>query len=151
MAVTEDPVKIIEVKNGKARIRISRFSMCAHCHLADWTNETRIFEVWIDNKIGAQPGDFVRAEMPSARFLLSAFSVYGLPLVGLFTGVVIANLLHLQNLQRAEILLGGAGFVASYLFLWAFEKYAVKSKNFLPAAIKRVRVRPNLLNRIKNE
>jgi len=149
MAVTEDPVKIIEVQNGKARIRISRFSMCAHCHLADWANETRIFEVWVDNKIGARSGDFVRAEMPSARFLLSVFAVYGLPLFGLFAGVVIANFLHFQNLQNAEILLGGAGFVVSYLFLWGFDKYAVKSKNFLPAAIKRVRVKPMLLNKIK--
>jgi len=147
MAITEDPIRIIEVRDGKARIQLQRLSMCAHCHLEDDMVTTPIFETWIDNPAEASPGDFVHVELAPGKFLLGVFILFGIPLIGLFAGILTASLLNLSNLLTAQILLGFFGYGISYILVWRFDKYALKSNKFIPAAVKKIEIKPELLNK----
>ena len=147
MAITEDPIQIIEVKNGRALLSFRRLSMCAHCYLEDDMATTPIFETWIDNPAGARPGDFVHVEMAPGKFLLGVFILFGIPLIGLFAGILTASLLHLSNLLTGQILLGFFGYGISYIVVWRFDKYALKSNKFIPAAVKKIKIKPELINK----
>lgn len=146
MPITDDPIRVIEVKDGKALVRTTRLSMCAHCHAEDEIKNKSIFETWIDNPSGAKPGDFVHVEMAPKQFLLGVFILFGIPLIGLFIGITAASLIHFANPLAGQIALGFFGYALSYVIVWRFDKYALKSNKFLPAAIKKIRIKENLLN-----
>ncbi len=146
MPITDDPIRIIEVKDGKALVRATRLSMCAHCHVEDQIKNKSIFETWIDNPAGAQPGDFVHVEMAPNKFLLGIFILFGVPLIGLFLGITAASLIHFANPLAGQIVLGFFGYALSYVIVWRFDKYALKSNKFFPAAVKKIRIKENLLN-----
>ncbi|MDZ7376929.1 MAG: SoxR reducing system RseC family protein [candidate division KSB1 bacterium] len=147
MPITDDPIRIIEVKDGKALIRAPRLSMCAHCHAEDEIKNKSIFETWIDNPVGAKPGDFVHVEMAPKKFLLGIFVLFGVPLIGLFLGIAAASWVHFFNPLARQIALGFFGYALSYIIVWRFDKYALKSNKFIPAAIKKIRIKEDFLNK----
>lgn len=147
MAITEDPIRVIEVKDGRALVRATRLSMCAHCHQEDDRIKTAVFESWIDNPAGAKPGDLVHVEMPPGKYLLGVFVLFGIPLIGLFVGIGLASWLHLPNVLAGQIVLGLLGYALSYVIVWRVDKYAAKSHKFIPAAVKKVTIKGGLLNK----
>lgn len=147
MPITNDPIRIIEVKDGKALIRAPRLSMCVHCHVEDEIKNKSIFETWIDNVAGAKPGDFVHVEMAPEKFLLGIFILFGVPLIGLFLGITAASWLHFANPLAGQIVLGFFGYALSHVIVWRFDQYAVKSNKFIPVAIKKIRIKDSLLNK----
>lgn len=145
MAISRDAVKIIEVKNGRALIRVDRFSLCASCHLTDWMASSSVIETWIDNDVDAQPGDVVQVRMATSKFLTSVFVLFGVPLIGLFAGVALAASSHYSHVVQKEMLFGIGGFFLSYFFVWLFDKFFARRKGFLPSAMKSVRIKPEAL------
>ncbi len=88
--VTEDPIEIIDVKDGQVKVRAIRLMMCAHCHLQILPSELQPLEVWVDDRTGAQPNELVQLGMSSRHFLLTVALVFGLPLLGLWGGTLSA-------------------------------------------------------------
>jgi len=147
MAVARDAVKIIEIKNGRALIRVDRFSLCTSCHLTDWMTSSSVIETWINNDVNAKPGDLVQVRMTTGRFLASVFVLFGVPLIGLFAGIILADSFHYSNVVQKEMLFGIGGFFLSYFFVWLFDKFVARKKGFLPSAMKSVRINPKALTR----
>ncbi|OQX87176.1 hypothetical protein B6D60_04465 [candidate division KSB1 bacterium 4484_87] len=145
MAVSEEPIKIVAVKGGRAKIVVRRFTLCAHCHLEDGLFVPSIFEIWVDNKISARPGEMVHVQMAPKKFLLGVFILFAIPLLGLFAGIATVYALHLAHSLAAQIIGATFGYAVSYLLVWRLDRYVLKSNKFIPAVAKIVRVKQNLI------
>lgn len=147
MAVSEEPIKILEVKDGRAKILVRRTNICAHCHLEEGLLAPSIFETWVEDNIGARPGENVFVQVAPKKFLFGVFILYIIPLIGLFSGLAAIFLLNLAHSLTAQIMGAIGGFAISYVFVWRIDKWARKSNKFIPAALKIVNVRKDLIGK----
>ncbi|MFT8350664.1 SoxR reducing system RseC family protein [Clostridium saccharoperbutylacetonicum] len=127
---------VIEVNENVARIKVGRHSECKNCGACPGNNGI-IIEV--DNKIGAKIGQRVAFEVKETNFITSVFIVFVLPLIVLFIGVllgeVIGNLLGL-NVYLWQII-GGFIFVAVAIgSVKKFDNYIAKNHKSIPRITK---------------
>ena len=142
MAVTRDPVQIVEVKNGRALIRTDRMTLCVNCRLTDWLYPSSLVELWVDDSGGAQAGDFVQVEMKPGHFLLGVLVLFVLPVAGLLAGVLLGR----ACAGAAGAVAGGfAGLALSFAAMHLFDRVAGGKGGFLPKVKKVVRLRDDLL------
>ena len=76
MLISEKPLKVIEVREGKALVRMERFSVCADCKSMILPPQTQIFEIEIDDKVCIEEGDFVRVGIPGEKLIFYSFALY---------------------------------------------------------------------------
>ncbi|SNX55302.1 SoxR reducing system RseC family protein [Thermoanaerobacterium sp. RBIITD] len=95
--------RIVDIKDGKAKVELIRNDMCGKCHACEiGSNNRMLIEVDIndDEKIG----DSVSLEMKEASMLKATFIMYGIPLlfffIGVFLGYAISELLNLKNISQ---------------------------------------------------
>jgi sigma-E factor negative regulatory protein RseC len=81
-------------------------------------------QVEVINKIGAQNGDRVEIEMSDEKVLKAAFIVYIIPLIALFVGMGLVQLLfgHLQIVEGLSAIAGISLMVLSFLFIRRADK-----------------------------
>ena len=143
MIVTEEPAQVIEVVGNRAKIRVTRLSVCAksHCQACDkghcsvLPSDMDVMEAWVDNQIGVKPGDWVQVGMNSRHFLLGVGVIFGLPLIGLLFGILFAWLTYPHfpcplSLESWEALLGIIGLGLSLLSLRKFKRYVLRKPGF---------------------
>lgn len=92
MAHTETEIgKVLEAGAGCAKVEVSPSGLCSHCELASTcipaSSGNRIIEV--ADPVGVSPGQRVRIELGSGKFLLASFLAYIFPLLFLFAGTII--------------------------------------------------------------
>lgn len=83
--------KVLEVREGRARVEISPGGYCAHCEMASscmpGTQGTRVIEV--ADPVGVSVGQEVRIELGGDKLVLASFLAYIIPLLGLCAGAFI--------------------------------------------------------------
>ena len=142
MAITQDPVQIVEVKDGRALIRMDRMALCVNCHLTDWLYFSSLVELWVDGSSDARAGDFVQVEMKSGNFLLGIFVLYVLPVIGLLAGVLLGQAYR----GAAGAVAGGFGGLAlSFALVHLFDRFVGEKAGFRPKVKKVVRLWEDLL------
>ena len=151
MAISQTPIKIIEVRNGRALIQVNRLTICTHCHMIEGLPNASIFETWVENDAGADPGEFVRVQIPAGNFLLSIFMVFVLPLIGLIGGTLVAASYPMFSSGQWEAVFGLAGWALAYIPVRIFDRYASRRPGFLPSIRERVRIKPGLLEDISGQ
>lgn len=127
---------VIEVNKNVAKIKVGRHSECKNCGACPGNNGI-IIEV--ENKIGAKIGQRVVFEVKETNFITSVFIVFVLPLIVLFIGVllgeVIGNLLGL-NVCFLQIA-GGFIFVSVAIGgVKKFDNYIAKNHKSMPRITK---------------
>ena len=94
MLISEKPLKVIEVREGKALARMERFSVCADCKSMIFPLQTQIFEIEINDKVCIEEGDFVRVGIPGEKLIFYSFALYIFPLAGLIGGTITGHIIR---------------------------------------------------------
>lgn len=127
---------VIEVIDDMARVKVGRHNDCKNCGACPGNNNI-IIEA--DNKIGAKPGQRVSFEVREANVLGSAFIVFVLPLIALFAGVMLGEVIG-KNLGFSIIMfqvIGGAiALGLSIIAIKIFDKAAKADKKKQPVIVR---------------
>ena len=158
MIFAQDPVKVLEVKDGKVKIQAARLSACSTCTVPGHMEKPDFFEVWIDTQTDAQPGDLLKVGMSAGKLYLSMGMIFFLPLFLFLGGYVGFQYLweavaHAPSPTLFNALGAVVGLVLALGLLRLFNNYAVHRRGFLPEAIKRVRIRKDYfdVNKLEKE
>ncbi|MEE8359747.1 MAG: SoxR reducing system RseC family protein [Candidatus Omnitrophota bacterium] len=128
---------VLEKKESKIIVKIERHSACGGCKACE-TNEKREMTLEIQDTLDAQKGDIVEIELDDFAILRGAVLIYGVPLLGLMTGVLagksIAEMAELPLSAELLSVLVGAAFLAVALI--AVKIYGTRNKErYKPRAI----------------
>jgi sigma-E factor negative regulatory protein RseC len=108
----------------RAVIQLTRHTACGDCGACQLGEENMQLQVEVINKIGAQNGDRVEIEMSDEKVLKAAFIVYIIPLIALFVGMGLVQLLfgQLQIVEGLSAIAGISLMVLSFLFIRRADK-----------------------------
>ncbi len=78
---------VIKIEQNKALVAIPRVSACGdHCATCPGGCQARGHLVWLENNVGACPGDKVLLSAPTGAVLFGSLWVYLFPLILFFAG-----------------------------------------------------------------
>ena len=122
---------MVETHEKTVHVRIDRTSGCGHCD-AGCLDRGKDMIAEAENSVGARVGDTVRVEYNPRAALNAVLIVFGLPLLALLLGVVladaVANRMGLEN--HKELLNIGAGaalFFLTFIPIRAYDRRVRKS------------------------
>ncbi len=77
---------VIENENNKSHVLVYRSEACGSCNACNACNAKPTSE-WVENSLGAKPGDVVQIEFTSKKFYQSIFKLYLVPLIFFLLGM----------------------------------------------------------------
>ena len=112
-----------EVVDDQVMIQVQRQSTCSRCELSRGCGTGAIGRLLsrrnkpltISNKYNLRPGDRVVLGMPNKAFLKASLLIYGLPLLGMFVGGLLAKWLFGES-EMVTIILATSGFVCGLAY-----------------------------------
>jgi sigma-E factor negative regulatory protein RseC len=135
-----------------AIIQMQRQSTCDHCELSSGCGTGaigrllghRVKPLTISNKYNLKPGDSILLGMPDTAFLSASLLIYGLPLVGLIGGGIMADWIYSRS-ELYVFIFAIIGFIAGLVIS---DQIATKrfSRQFNPRILE---VSGEPLNRIR--
>lgn len=101
---------VVKIGDGQAEIHFPRKSMCEHCGACGVLSESALemcLTVADDGTL--VEGDKVTLEVDKSYFMVSAWLLYGVPLVALILGIVAGTLLWGDGIPAAALAIGASG------------------------------------------
>lgn len=114
---------IIEIHNRTATVKVKSSSLCSHCK-ACIAGDNGYMLTEAENPISANVGDKVNLIINSKRFLGSFMLVFGLPLLALFIGVIIADIIF--DNQIFSLSIGLVLFFLSFIPIKIYDSHLRK-------------------------
>ncbi len=132
--------EIIKIDNDKVIIKVTRDSDCESCHLCEEKSDGS-FIIEVPDPGGLNPGDLVKIEIPEKKMIQGALLLYGLPILGLFAGFFIGNILSkliglTSSQELFSVIIGFTTFVLAFLLVKYF--YKKKSGPFSAAIVEKI-------------
>jgi sigma-E factor negative regulatory protein RseC len=134
--------KIIEIKDGRTVVLVSRNSACAGCsaknacHGFGGSSESTII---VDNRVGARVDDVVEIGVGEGGLVAASFIVYILPIAALFVGAglgtLIAEQLGISN-GGISALMGLLFLAAGFVVIRLMDPYFGKKKTLRPRVLR---------------
>lgn len=130
----EEKAVVTGVVGNLAMIEVQRKSTCSHCELSRGCGTGAIGRLLghrnkpltISNKYDLKPGDRVLLGMPDKAFLKASLLIYGMPLLGMMAGGLLAQWLFGSS-EMVTIILATTGFAAGLAF-----SANIAKRRFLP-------------------
>lgn len=97
----KEQATIVSLSGNRAEVQMDRQSACSHCEMSHGCGTGAIGRllgkrskpVNIEIEQDLKPGDLVELGLPDKAFLKASLLIYGLPLLGLFIGSILAETL----------------------------------------------------------
>ena len=127
---------VIEVIDDVAKIRVGRHRDCTNCGACPGSD---IVIISANNKLGAKVGQRVDFEVKEVNVLIGAFTVFVLPLIAAFVGVLLGRLIGKyigSNINVFQIAGGIIAFLLSMIIVKLFDKAATGSEKSQPTIIR---------------
>ncbi len=127
---------VIEVNNDVAKIKVGRHSDCKNCGACPGSDSIIISA---NNKIGAKPGQRVSFEVKEANFLGATFIVFILPLIALFIGVMLGEVIGKNmglSMPMFQVIGGIIALALSIIIIRKVDRNAKLNKKSLPVIIR---------------
>ena len=127
---------VIEVIDEEAQIKVGRHNDCKNCGACPGNDSVIIIA---NNQVGAKPGQRVLFEVKEKSILKAAFIVFILPLVALFTGVMLGGVSGEYigiNIRMLQIMGGIIAFLLSLAVIKVFDKATSKSDKSKPVIVR---------------
>lgn len=119
---------VLRTRGRIADVGIRQRSACAQCGQCELAHETKDLVISAINQAGAKKDDLVRLEMGQGNIVSASLIAYGLPLVALFLGVALGQLLFGQ---AGAALIGFLGLALAYGFIhWRLEPRLFANQRF---------------------
>ena len=137
-AIREEGV-VIEANGKTANVRIDRTTACAHCK-AGCMEKGGVMVTEAENIIGAQAGDTVHLEFNSRAALTAVLLVFGLPLLALLLGTVLAAVIFTKvgypdRRHLLSISVGAILFFATFIPIKLYDRHIKESGKFNIAVV----------------
>ena len=110
-------------------VRHTACGSCGACHLGDDQKDIHLIA---KNAVDAHVGDMVEVSMPTGSVLSAAFIVYVLPLIAMFFGILIGELIFRGNVN-ADAISAGIGIVLmvlTFVIIKFYDKRLLKSEKY---------------------
>ncbi len=134
--------RVIELKEGTAKVRINRSTACGDCGACQVGREKLEMILTVENHIGAKVGNDVEVDIENTNFLTAVLIGYGIPLLGLLFGVLLgyygAPLLGF-GYNTSQGIAGITGLIcmgAGYYLIKLNEHQIKKLKKFHPVIVR---------------
>lgn len=128
--IKDHPLGVVkEIKDGKVIVTFSRTSACGKCEACGLLKETGEMYLDFDYEEEVEVGEGVGVYVNESFFLLSAFLLYGIPLLVLLVGIGVASIFF--NEGYSQLIAAAIGFalcVASYFVLKKYDGYFERIK-----------------------
>lgn len=98
--------KVIAIEGDNVKIELSRTTNCSHCGACFCSPMGDKMTLTTKSTADIKEGDFVRLTLNKGVLLESAIYIYLIPILGLFTGVVLGQLFI-----NSPLYIGGLGFL----------------------------------------
>ena len=125
--------KVIKVYDDIAEVNFKRKSSCDKCKVCSLEDSGTV-SIKLKNEIGAKIGDIVEVGISDKRLTQSNWIVFGIPLLVLLIGMIVANVLKLKELH--SILIGAGSLVLGFVIVFVIDKIIAKNKSFSPKILK---------------
>lgn len=132
---------VVELNGELAVIKMMRSEACAKCRACVAGMSEKEMSIVAENACGAQVGDWVEMELRENGFYKAVLIMYGIPLIGLVSGILagyflLAPALSLGGQNAADLLSFATGIVCMGLsYLWIHSKEHIWSgKKYRPVA-----------------
>ena len=115
-------IGVVESTNGAlAIVSVKRSTACGDsCETCSTQCNFKGNKITVGNKIGAMPGDTVKIEMKTSTVLKSAFMVYILPILMLFSGYFITE--YKTGSETKSLFAGLLAFGVTFMFLLLWDR-----------------------------
>lgn len=125
--------KVIKVYDDIAEINFKRKSSCDKCKVCSLEDGSTV-SIKLKNDIGVNIGDMVEVGISDKRLTQSNLIVFGIPLLILLIGMIVANVLKLKELY--SILIGVGSLVLGFVIVFVIDKIIAKNKSFSPKILR---------------
>lgn len=137
-AIREEGI-VIEANGKTANVRIDRTTACEHCK-AGCLEKGGVMVTEAENTIGAQAGDTVHLEFNPRAALKAVLMVFGLPLLALLLGTILAAVIAAQmgypdHRHLLSISVGAALFFATFIPIKLYDRHLRESGTFNTAVV----------------
>lgn len=126
---------VIEVFDGKAKIRAIRGTSCGGCASRAMCKPSEGTNVVIEakNSLGAHVGARVEVAIQPKTFLKASFIVYIVPLISFVIGGSVGK--SIGGTDAWAALSGIAAMLLCYVGIWAYNKWALKEGKYQPEIV----------------
>lgn len=114
----KEQATVVSLSGDRAEVQMQRQSACSHCEMSHGCGTGAIgrllgkrskpVEIKVDQNL--KPGDQVEIGLPDKAFLRAGLLIYGLPLLGLFIGLILAEMTN-SNSDLTSFILAMTGLV----------------------------------------
>ncbi len=128
---------VVSAEEDKAKVLLTRQSACGECKGCKLGSDDMEMEVEAFNSIDAKIGDRVEVDMENQNVLAAAFIAYTIPLIALFLGVFVGNMIlgRAGMTKYKDIGSGIFGIlltIITYIIIRTKEKTLRSDKRFVP-------------------
>ena len=135
------------ISKNIARVKVQRTSSCESCSLKSGCGQSTLtkmssnhcLELDVENTFNAKSGDEVLIAIPESGLMTASIRIYFMPLLLMFLGAVIGDLLDSQSELMSEfwtMLLALAGLIIGFYWARLFSQKQAYHKDFLPKMTK---------------
>lgn len=125
--------KVTAVMNDNVQVQFKRTSACDKCRACSIDQGGKV-SITLKNDLGAKVGDIVEVEIWEKAVTLSYLIVFGIPLVMLLLGIILASMARFNELY--SIITAASSLVFGFLIVFVIDKIIGKNQRFAPKIIK---------------
>lgn len=120
-----DRGRVLKVEKDLAWVEFAKSSQCVRCGACRTGDSSKMINE-AENPIGAKIGDQVEVEISPAVTTLFPLIVFGIPIILLFIGMVLGNLIS----EKAGIVLGLVFLASAFAAVRLIDGYVTGQKKF---------------------
>ena len=106
-----------------ALVKVERQTMCGECHACDGLGERKSCQLRCLNQCQGKVGDCVEIDLSQDLFMKVTMIMYGIPLVGLLSGLALGRLIPITyGLHIQELGMIGLGGLFMMIGFWWIKK-----------------------------
>ncbi|HEY8443300.1 MAG TPA: SoxR reducing system RseC family protein [Clostridia bacterium] len=124
--------KVTAVMDDQVQVQFKRTSACDKCGLCSGAGGN--VTLTLKNDLNAKEGDIVEVEISHKAVTLSYLIVFGIPILTLLLGVIIASAASFSELY--SIVTAAAALLVGFLIVFVLDKVFAQKDKFAPKIIR---------------
>lgn len=129
---------VISNANNKSEILVYRSEACGSCSSCGGCGDATPSTVWIENSLGAEPGQMVIVEMDNAAFIKNTLKMYFIPMLMFVVGLLVTHFIQQSMGEVNEVITLVGGLITMSIFILLGKFIDRKAEDEL--ALKMIRV-----------
>ena len=133
---------VVAIAGRNARVSVLKKSACESCAAAGVCHPGDAGKSLLEaaNPLGAKPGQKVKIVLFPQTYLKSALVLYGIPVIALVAGAIIAKNMAIRfsgemNSDLWALSVGLSCLVLSFILIWMYNKHVATTQKYKPVIV----------------